>query len=235
MDERFVRNAMLIENAAELSFRHVAVIGLGGVGSWCADALARAGVGRLTLVDFDVIGPSNINRQLCARTSTLGMTKATAMRDWVLDINPEIHVRALEERYEPGFFDKHGTFDYIVDAIDLVSYKVDLIKSADALNIPIISALGTGNKLNPELLRVTDISKTENCAFARVVRRELRRVGILRHTVVYSPEPAITPRPVSDEEPPPGRRSIPGSVPWLPASAGLMIASHVIQTLTEKH
>lgn len=230
MDGRFSRNEMLLGDTAGLRSRHVAVIGLGGVGSWCADALARSGIGRLTLVDFDTISLSNINRQLCARTSTVGMPKAIVMRDWALEINPDIQAVALVEKYEAGFFDKYGGFDYIIDAIDLVSYKVDLIKTAKALEIPIISALGTGNKLNPELLRVADIAETESCAFARVVRRELRRAGVLSHTVVYSPEPAIVPAPAA-ETPPPGRRSIPGSVPWVPASAGLLLASYVVRDL----
>ena len=233
MSERFLREEMLFGPAAmeKLKNSSVIVFGLGGVGSWCAEGLARAGIGSLTLVDQDTVSESNINRQLCAVSSTLGQAKAEIMTARVRDINPEINVRSLAARYEAGtrnqFFDWH--YDYIVDCIDLVSCKVDLIETAQKLGIPIISALGAGNKKNAESLTVTDISKTEGCPLARVVRKELRKRGITHLPVVFSAEPAM--KPADAEQPPPGRRSVPGSLVWVTATAGMLLCSHVVQTL----
>lgn len=235
MDDRFIRNTMFWGTAAseKLCGCHIAVVGIGGVGSYAAEALARSGVGTLTLYDHDRISPSNINRQLCALTSTVGIPKAQAMAERVADINPAIIVRPVSAYYSAdtrdSLFDRN--YDYIIDAIDLVSCKIDLIESSMLREIPIISALGTGNKGDPSLLTVADIAKTSGCPFARVVRRELRDRGILHHKVVYSPEEAIT--PLTLEEPPPGRRSIPASLPWLPGTAGLMLAWAVILDLIE--
>ncbi len=235
MSERFLREEMLFGPAAmeKLKNSSVIVFGLGGVGSWCAEGLARAGVGHLTLVDQDTAGESNTNRQLCALTSTLGQPKAEIMARRVRDINPEIDARPIAARYEAEtrsvFFDQH--YDYIVDCIDLVSCKVNLIETARELDIPIISALGAGNKKDAEALTVTDISKTEGCPLARVVRKELRKRGIMHLPVVFSPEPAMT--PASAEAPPPGRRSVPGSLVWVTASAGMLLCSHVVQALIE--
>lgn len=235
MSERFLREEMLFGPAAmeKLKNSSVIVFGLGGVGSWCAEGLARAGIGSLTLVDQDTAGESNINRQLCALSSTLGQAKAEIMAARVRDINPEINARPLAARYEAGtrnqFFDRH--YDYIVDCIDLVSCKVDLIETAQKLDIPIISALGAGNKKNAESLTVTDISKTEGCPLARVVRKELRKRGITHLPVVFSAEPAM--KPAHAEQPPPGRRSVPGSLVWVTATAGMLLCSHVVQALVE--
>ncbi len=220
---------MLGSEAMErLKNAHVAVFGIGGVGSWCAEALARAGVGALTLIDQDTVGESNINRQILALDSTVGMEKAEAMARRVRDINPECRVTALCGRYEAAdrerfFIEK---YDYIVDAIDLVACKVDLIISAMERGIPIVSALGTGNKLDASLLRLCDISKTEGCPLARVVRKELRKRGVNHLPVVFSPEEGVSPE--QREAPPPGRRSVPGSLVWVPASAGLLLAQHVV-------
>lgn len=233
MSERFLREEMLFGPAAmeKLKNSSVIVFGLGGVGSWCAEGLARAGVGSLTLVDQDTVSESNINRQLCAVNSTLGQAKAEIMAARVRDINPEINARCLTARYEAEtrsqFFDRH--YDYIVDCIDLVSCKVDLIETSQKFGIPIISALGAGNKKNAEDLTVTDISKTEGCPLARVVRKELRKRGIIHLPVVFSAEPAM--RPTDAEQPPPGRRSVPGSLVWVTASAGMLLCSHVVQAL----
>lgn len=233
MSERFLRNEMLLgENAMEkLRCSRVAVFGLGGVGSWCAEALCRAGVGHITLIDQDTVGESNINRQLCALTSTIGKAKAEVMAERLRDINPEIEAVPIIARYEAEtrekFFGSH--YDYIVDCIDLVACKLDLIETATNRAIPIISALGTGNKKNPEMLRISDISKTEGCPLARVVRKELRKRGINHLDVVYSKELAMKPDDV--EEPPPGRRSVPGSLVWVPASAGMLLCSHVVTRL----
>lgn len=234
MDARFLRTRMLLGNDAmdRLAQAHVCVLGLGGVGSWCAEALARSGVGELTLMDQDTVDLSNLNRQAEALESTLGLSKAEAMAQRVLAVNPNCQVHPIQGRYEADtredFF--AANYDYIVDAIDLVSCKLDLIETALNRNVPIISALGTGNKLDASLLRVSDISKTEGCPLARVVRKELRNRGILHHKVVWSPEAAH--EADQPETPPPGRRSVPASVVWVPATAGLMLAGEVVMDLT---
>ncbi|WP_297212081.1 tRNA threonylcarbamoyladenosine dehydratase [uncultured Flavonifractor sp.] len=234
MDERFLRTEMLLGGAAmeKLAASHVAVFGLGGVGSWCAEALARSGVGALTLVDHDTVGLTNLNRQVEATLSTLGMPKAQAMAERVAEINPACRVTVRAEKYEAetreAFFALR--YDYVVDCIDLVSCKLDLIETALSRGIPILSALGTGNKLDPSQFRIGDIAKTEGCPLARVVRKELRARGICHHRVLWSPEPPRTAE--QREAPPPGRRSVPGSVAWVPPVAGLMMAGDVICSLT---
>ena len=214
-----------------LSQAHVMILGIGGVGSYCAEAIARAGVGQITLVDNDTVGLTNLNRQLCALHSTLGKYKSDVMAERIRDINPNCRVTSLPLLYQD---DNKETFfslepDYIVDAIDLVSCKLSLIQTAKARNIPIISAMGTGNKQDPTRFRICDISETTGCPLARVMRRELRNRGILHHTVLFSDEPAITPIPL--EAPPPGRRSIPASLSWVPSCAGLMLAGYVIRDM----
>jgi len=234
MQEQFLRTEMLLgpEAMERLSHSHVAVFGLGGVGSWCAEALARAGLGTLTLIDLDDIGLTNLNRQVEALHSTLGQAKAEAMAARVLDINPSCQVHPNVGRYTPESRDDFFSpeYDYIVDAIDLVSCKLDLIETALTREIPIISSLGTGNKLDPSLFRVADLSKTEGCSLARIVRRELGRRGIRHHKVVFSPELPRTPLP--RETPPPGRRTVPASAPWVPPVAGFLLAGAVIRDLT---
>ena len=236
MENPFIREQMALGGDAleTLKNAHVAVLGIGGVGSYTAEALARAGVGRLTLVDSDTVGISNINRQLCALHSTLGKYKAQVMADRIKDINPNCQVRAIcalyNEENKAQFFDSQ--YDYIADCIDLVSCKLSLILNARQRNIPIISALGTGNKLDPTQFRITDISKTSGCPLARVIRKELRARDILHHTVLFSPEEPVT--PLALEVPPPGRRSIPASVSWVPSVAGLMIAGRIVLELTKE-
>lgn len=235
MDEAFIRTEMLLGSAAmnKLTRSHVAVLGLGGVGSWCAEALARSGVGRLTLADCDTVGRSNLNRQLEATTATLDQPKAEAMAERVAQVAPSCETIPLIYRYTPEdretFF--AGSYDYIVDAIDLVSCKLDLIQTALKRGIPIVSALGTGNKLDATKFQITDISKTKGCPLARVIRKELRERGILHHRVLWSEEEPQTPLDCG-ETPPPGRRSIPGSVAWVPSCAGLMLAGDVVLALT---
>ena len=216
---------------ARLRRCHVIVFGLGGVGSYAAECLARSGVGELTLVDQDTISVTNINRQLYALRSTVGQSKAEVAARRCADIDPELRVHPICATYDAAhrdrFFSTH--YDYIVDAIDLVSCKLDLIEQARLRRIPILTALGTVNKLDPTLLQVTDISKTSGCPLARVMRRELRARDIRRLKVVYSPEePAETQQL---ETPPPGRRSVPASVAWVPATAGLLMGSVVIRDL----
>ena len=218
---------------ARLRRCHVIVFGLGGVGSYAAECLARSGVGELTLVDQDTISVTNINRQLYALRSTVGQSKAEVAARRCADIDPELRVHPICATYDAAhrdrFFSTH--YDYIVDAIDLVSCKLDLIEQARLRRIPILTALGTGNKLDPTLLQVTDISKTSGCPLARVMRRELRARDIRRLKVVYSPEePAETQQL---ETPPPGRRSVPASVAWVPATAGLLMGSVVIRDLLQ--
>lgn len=232
MTERFLRNEMLLGPAAmeKLARSHICVVGLGGVGSWAAEALARAGVGELTLIDQDEYGESNINRQLGALTSTIGRPKAEAMAARVLDVNPACVVHSIIGKYDRGDNERFwGPYDLIVDCIDLVACKVDLICQAIDRGIPILSALGTGNKLDPSLLEVTDLSKTYGCPLARVMRRELGRRGVKHLKVVYSPEePAYC---AQLETPPPGRRSVPGSVPWVPPVAGLLLGGAAVMEL----
>lgn len=232
MNERTIRAEMLLgpEAMEKLRKSHVAVFGLGGVGSWCAEALARSGIGKLSLIDEDTAGLSNINRQLCALDSTAGRPKAQVMAERIHDINPDIIVRTVIGHYEAADRERFfADYDYVVDAIDLVSCKTDLIISCLQRSIPIISAMGTGNKKDASLLRIADISKTSGCALARVMRKELRARGINHHTVVFSPEEPM--EAAQFEAPPPGRRSIPGSLVWVPASAGMLLCQHVVTEL----
>ena len=237
MEQPFLRNEMLWgrEAQAALAASHVLLLGLGGVGGYAAECLARAGVGELTLVDGDALSDTNRNRQLLALSSTLGRPKAEAAAERVRDINPQAAVHPIVGVYDAAhreeFFPQGGHYDYIIDAIDLVSCKLDLAETARRLNIPLIMALGTGNKLDPSLLRIADISETYGCPLARVMRKELRKRGILRQKVVFSPEEPTAPRIL--EDPPPGRRSVPASCPWVPAVAGLLLGSAVVRDLIE--
>lgn len=233
MNDIFLRTRMLLGDDAmdRLASSHVAVFGLGGVGSYAVEALARSGVGELTLVDRDTLSPSNINRQLYALHSTVGQPKAEVAARRCLDINPALRVHTLCETYDAdhreAFF--NAKYDFIIDAIDLVSCKLDLISQALARGIPIISALGTGNKLDPSLLCVSDISKTSGCPLARVMRRELKDRGIRHLPVVFSPEQPAETRQL--DTPDPGRRSVPASVSWVPSCAGLMLGGYVVRQL----
>ncbi len=235
--EIFLREAMLLggNTMERLKNAHVAVFGIGGVGSYCAEALVRGGVGALTFVDNDTVGETNLNRQLIALHSTLGQNKAEAMARRALDINPDCRVTALPELYNEDtkakFFDG-AAYDYIVDAIDLVSCKLSLILTARARGIPVVSAMGTGNKLDPLQFRIVDIYETAGCPLARIMRKELRARGVEHHTVLYSEE--LPRKPEQPELPPPGRRSVPGSVSWVPSCAGLILAGYVIQELTKE-
>lgn len=237
MDERTLRARALLGSAAmdRLRRSHVAVVGLGGVGSWCAEALARSGVGKLTLVDEDCVSLSNINRQLCALGSTVGLPKARALAQRLRDIAPQAEINPVVGRYESENRDvvfSAGELDYVADAIDLVSCKLDLILSCRQRGIPVISALGTGNKKDAQLLRIADISETYGCPLARVMRKELRKLGVEHHSVVFSPEEGMEPEQL--EPPPPGRRSVPGSLVWVPATAGLLMCQHIVTQLAEK-
>ena len=235
MDQQFIRNEMLWGTVGQekLAASHVILFGLGGVGSYAAEALVRSGIGELTLVDNDTVGLSNLNRQLEALHSTLGRNKAEAVADRAADINPRARLHPVCATYDAAhrdlFFPEGCRYDYIVDAIDLVSCKLDLAETALRLRIPLVSAMGTGNKLDPSQLRLADISETFGCPLARVMRKELRARGIEHLPVVFSPEKSsVVSQP---ETPPPGRRSVPASNPWVPASAGLLLASRVVRDL----
>ena len=236
MDEAFLRTQMLLGADAldTLSRSHVIVFGLGGVGSYAAECLARSGVGELTLVDQDTLSLTNINRQLYALHSTVGQPKAETAARRCRDINPALRVHPVCATYDAAhrddFFTAH--YDYIVDAIDLVSCKLDLIEQARLRRIPILTALGTGNKLDPTLLQVTDIAKTSGCPLARVMRKELRsKLGLHHLKVVFSPEQPHETQQL--ETPPPGRRSVPASVPWVPSVAGLLMGGTAVRDLID--
>ena len=230
MDELFIRQEALLgaEAMERLRNSHVAVFGLGGVGSWCAEALCRSGIGELTLVDQDSVSVSNRNRQLCALEDTVGRSKAEVMADRLRLVNPACRLHPIREQYNAesreDFFAGH--FDYVVDAIDLVSCKLDLIESCIQRGIPIVSSLGTGNKLDASRLCITDLSKTEGCPFARILRKELRARGITHLSVVFSNEEAH--QCTQTETPPPGRRSVPGSLVWVTATAGMLLCQKVV-------
>nr|WP_315410358.1 tRNA threonylcarbamoyladenosine dehydratase [uncultured Selenomonas sp.] len=240
MEERFCRTAMLIGEAglARLKTARVAVFGIGGVGSFAAEALARAGVGRLVLVDNDAVAASNINRQLAALCSTLGRSKAAVMKERIEDVNPAAEVEIVEEFFLPeraGLF-FHGSYDYIVDAIDTVAGKVGLVMAAKERTIPIVSSMGAGNKLDPTKFEVADIYETSVCPLARVMRRELRSRGVEALKVVYSTEKPRRPLFAVQEESA-GRgeqvfsKQPPGSVSFVPSVAGLILASVVVREL----
>ena len=229
MNEQFLRTRMILGTDAieRLEQSHVAVFGLGGVGSYAAECLARSGIGELTLIDSDTVSISNLNRQLEALHSTVGQPKAEVMAARLRDINPNCDVRIIAGTYNAEDRERFfADYDFVADAIDLVSCKLDLIMTCRERNIPIISALGTGNKKDASLLRITDISETYGDAFSRVIRRELRKRGVDSHTVVFSPEEPM--RAEQFEAPPPGRRSVPGSLVWVPASAGFLLCQHIV-------
>ena len=231
MDEMFSRTALLLgEDAVEaLSKKHVAVFGIGGVGSFAAEALARAGVGALTIVDHDTVSVSNLNRQLLALHSTLGQKKTDVLRARLLDINPALQVTVRDTFFLPENADTFpfADYDYVVDAIDTVAGKIALAVCAKEAGVPIIASMGAGNKLDPTRFEVADLAKTSVCPLARTMRRELKKRGIDHMKVVYSKEPAQKPQiPV-----PEGERPVPGSVSFVPSVAGLILAGEVVKDL----
>lgn len=237
MKNQFSRTALLMGSAAvdRLSERRVALFGVGGVGGFAAEAMVRAGLGAIDLFDDDVICESNLNRQIVALHSTLGRAKVEVMRQRLLDVNPDADVVARQMFYLPECADEidWARYDYIVDCIDTVTAKLDLIVQATRRGIPVISAMGAGNKLDPTAFEVADISKTSVCPLARVMRQQLRKRGVEHLKVVYSREPARTPMAEESDEPPQaGRRSTPGSVSFCPSVAGLILAGEVVKDLS---
>lgn len=231
MNEQFSRTALLLgeESIEKLRRSHVAVFGAGGVGGYVIEALARAGVGALDLIDDDAVAPSNLNRQIIATRETLGKPKVEAFADRIRSIDPEITVRPQQLFYLPEHGDAFDftSYDYVVDAIDTVSAKIDIICRCVEAGIPVISSMGCGNRMDPTALVIADISKTHTDPLARVMRRELKKRGIAHLPVLFSTEPPLLPY----EEAPKTRS--PGSVPFVPAAGGLAIASRVVLDLTD--
>ncbi len=235
--EEFSRTRLLLgaEAMDRLAAARVAVFGLGGVGGYVVEALARSGVGALDLIDSDTISLSNLNRQILATHETVGMAKVDAAAERVHAIAPDCVVWTYKTFFLPetaGEFD-FTKFDYVVDAIDTVTGKIQLVLCAKAAGTPVISAMGTGNKLDPTAFRVADISKTTVCPLARIMRKELRKRGVDHLKVVYSTETPVRGEgeDVPDPAEHPGRRDIPGSVAFVPAAAGLILAGEVVRDL----
>ncbi len=227
----YQRTKMLIGNDAveQLKKSKVMIFGIGGVGSYVAEALARAGVGELVLIDKDVVSKSNINRQLIALNSTVGKAKVNVMKERIFDINPNIQVTSIEKFCLPENVDEffENKADYVVDAVDTVSAKLALAEKCKELNIPIISAMGAGNKLNPQDFMVSDIYDTKVCPLCKVMRRELKKRGIESLKVVYSQEEPVKSGEIDQES----GKSIPGSISFVPSTMGLIIAGETIKDL----
>ncbi len=239
MKEQFSRTTILLgeDSMKRLANSRVAVFGIGGVGGYTVEALVRSGVGAIDIVDNDTVSLSNLNRQIIALRSTVGKSKVDVMEKRIHDINPDCEVTSYKCFYLPetkGEFD-FSKYDYVVDAVDTVTAKIQLVMEAKEKNVPIISSMGAGNKLNPTEFMVEDIYKTSVCPLAKVMRKELKKRGIDNLKVVYSKEEAITPA-ISMEELgeklPEGKKSIPGSNAFVPSVVGLIIASEVIKDLT---
>lgn len=228
MNNQFSRTELIIgkDNIEKLNNSKVAVFGLGGVGSFVVEGLARAGIGSFILVDKDVVDITNLNRQLIATIKTIGKPKVEIAKERILDINPNANVTTYKEFFMP---ETHGildnTIDYIVDCIDTVTAKIELVVRSNKLNIPIISSMGTGNKLDPTKFEVSDIYKTSVCPLAKVMRKELKDRNISKLKVVYSKENPIKTKFKKDEE------RVPGSISFVPSVAGLIIAGEVIKDL----
>ena len=220
------------EALARLKAARVAVFGCGGVGSYVVEALVRAGVGAVTVIDSDDVAPSNLNRQIIATLDTVGKAKVEAAKERILSINPLCDVTPIKLFFGPDTADAvdFSRFDYVCDAIDSVTGKLMIIEKCKSLGIPVISCMGTGNKLDPSLFRITDISKTSVCPLARVMRRELKARGISHLKVLYSEEEPHSALRIDGEN---GRRSIPASISFVPSCAGLMIAGEIIKDLAK--
>jgi tRNA A37 threonylcarbamoyladenosine dehydratase len=247
MAHQFSRTEVLLGQAAlaKLAASKVAIFGIGGVGSFVVEGLARAGVGKMVLIDSDCICLTNLNRQLHATHKTLGQPKVAVTRDRILEINPDATVEIRQRLYGPDCAVElvRPDYDYIVDAIDMVTAKVDLIVNAKRLEIPIISCMGAGNKLDPTRFKVADIYATSVCPLAKVIRKELRRREVADLKVVYSDELPLQPAETATDtcetdcpgtsRPVPVRRQVPGSVSFVPSVAGLIIAGEVVKDLIQ--
>lgn len=234
MKEQFIRTGLLLGEEAITKLNHakVAVFGVGGVGGFAVEALARAGIGTFVLVDNDVVSESNLNRQIIALKSTVGRPKVEVMRERILEIYPDAEVETVQSFFLPenaAQFD-FSSCDYIVDAIDTVTGKIELAMQAQKAGVPIISSMGAGNKLDPTRFEVADIYNTSVCPLARVMRKELKKREIEKLKVVYSKEPAMEPLIKISEDG--GKRQVPGSVSFVPSTAGLIVAGEVVKDLT---
>lgn len=228
-ENQFSRTELLIgkEGLSKLKNSKVAIFGIGGVGSFVVEALARAGVQNFVLVDKDVVSISNINRQLIATYDTIGKAKVEVSKQRILSINPNAHIEAYEEFFLPGNSNiLDNSITYIVDCIDTVTAKIELVMQAQELNIPIISSMGTGNKLDPTKFEITDIYKTQVCPLAKVMRKELKARNIKHLKVLYSREEPIKTGSISENG-----KAIPGSISFVPSVAGLIIAGEVVKDL----
>lgn len=230
--DQFSRTELLIgrDGMEKLKNSRVAVFGIGGVGGHAAEALARSGIGALDLIDSDVVSVTNINRQIIATLDKVGQYKTDVMKERIAVINPEAMVTAYRKFFLPENSDEFDftQYDYIVDAVDTVSAKIELVMKAQTADVPVICSMGAGNKLDPTAFEVADIYETSVCPLARVMRTELRKRGVKRLKVVYSKEPPIT--PLSSEEEC-GKRTVPGSTAFVPSVAGLIIAGEVVKDL----
>ncbi len=236
---QFSRTELLIgrENVEKLHNAKIAIFGIGGVGSYVVEALARAGVEKFVLIDNDVISLSNINRQLIATHSNIGRSKVDVAKERILEINPRANVEVRKEFFLPeseDFFD--GSFSYIIDAIDTVSAKLEIVERAKVHRVPVISCMGTGNKLDPTKFEITDISKTSVCPLAKVMRKELKTRGITHLKVLYSKEePQILDKEVMEElKKDSDKNNVPASISFVPSVAGLIIAGEVIKDIIGK-
>ena len=230
MDLMFERSSLLLgeDGIQKLNNSNVWIFGVGGVGGYCAEALVRAGVGNITLVDNDYVNITNLNRQIIACRSTIGMSKVVAFKKRALDINPDINVCAIHKFYLPSNADEFdfSSADYIVDCVDCVSAKIELAVRAEKLNIPIVSSMGTGNKLDNTGFEITDIYKTNTDPLAKVMRRELKKRGVKKLSVVYSPKESAPYKKVFNKN-----RVITASVPWVPPVGGFVAAYKVVNDL----
>lgn len=231
MTDRFSRTELLIGNEAleRLKAARVAVFGAGGVGGYCLEALARSGVGAIDVIDSDRLAESNINRQIYALDSTLGEYKADVAEKRIKDINPDCKVKTYKIFYLPETADEidFTHYDYIIDAVDTVTAKLLIAKNAESARVPVISAMGTGNKLNPTGFKVADIYKTSGCPLARVMRVECKKRGIKSLKVVYSEEKALKPQNAEKS----GNKIAPASIAFVPSVAGLIMAAEVVKDL----
>lgn len=232
---QFARTELLIgpEGVERLHNARVAVFGVGGVGGFAAEALVRAGVGAVDLIDNDTVSLTNLNRQIIALHSTIGRDKVDVMAERLMDINPDVKIVRHKLFYLPETADAMdlSCYDYIVDAVDTVAAKLELIVRADRLGVPLICAMGAGNKLDPEKIVLTDIYKTDTCPLARVIRTQCKKRGIRHLRVAYSTEPALKPLLNAADTDAPGRRAVPGSMSFVPSVMGLMIAGDVVRSI----
>lgn len=241
MEDQFTRTKLLLgeDPINKLQNARVAVFGVGGVGGYVCEALARTGIGSFDLIDSDKVSISNINRQIIATHKTVGMDKVDVMKDRILEINPDANVRIYKCFFLPENADEFpfNEYDYVVDAVDTVTAKIELVMKCKKENVPIISSMGAGNKLEASAFKVADIYKTSMCPLAKVMRRELKKRGVKKLKVVYSEEIPVSPIDVSrlnsqSLTETPKKRAVPGSVAFVPSVAGLIIAGEVVKDIT---